>query len=193
MKHCAWMAVVFFAVSVSSVQAQSLDELKNGKVFVGTIDAHLKALDAKTGKEIWKVKLAEWKEGYSITSAPTVANGVLMQGMAGGEFGVRGFVDGYDPDTGKRLYRRHTTASPDEKGGETWPSGDAYLRGGASTWMTGSHDPELDLVYWGTGNGGPWDPNARSPGDNLWMGAVIAMRPKTGEIVWHYQWTHRAV
>ncbi len=161
----------------------------NGKVFVGTIDAHLKALDAKTGKEIWKVKLAEWKEGYSITSAPTVANGVLMQGMAGGEFGVRGFVDGYDPDTGKRLYRRHTTASPDEKGGETWPPGDAYLKGGASTWMTGSYDPELDLVYWGTGNGGPWDPNARSPGDNLWMGAVIAMRPKTGEIVWHYQWT----
>jgi len=161
----------------------------NGKVFVGTIDAHLKALDAKTGKEIWKVKLAEWKEGYSITSAPTVANGVLMQGMAGGEYGVRGFVDGYDPDTGKRLYRRHTTPDPGEKGSETWPAGDAYLKGGASTWMTGSHDPELDLVYWGTGNGGPWDPNARSPGDNLWMGAVIAMRPRTGEIVWHYQWT----
>ena len=161
----------------------------NGKVFVGTIDAHLKALDAKTGKEIWKVKLAEWKEGYSITSAPTVANGVLMQGMAGGEFGVRGFVDGYDPDTGKRLYRRHTTPDPGEKGSETWPAGDAYLHGGASTWMTGSYDPELDLVYWGAGNGGPWDPNARGPGDNLWMGSVIALRPKTGEIVWHYQWT----
>ena len=161
----------------------------NGKVFVGTIDAHLKALDAKTGKPIWRVKMAEWKEGYSITSAPTVANGVLMQGIAGGEFGIRGFVDGYDPDTGKRLYRRHTTPDPGEKGSETWPAGDAYLKGGASTWMTGSYDPELDLVYWGTGNGGPWDPNARSPGDNLWMGAVIAMRPKTGEIVWHYQWT----
>jgi alcohol dehydrogenase (cytochrome c) len=102
----------------------------NGKVFVGTIDAHLKALDAKTGKEIWKVKLAEWKEGYSITSAPTVANGVLMQGIAGGEFGIRGFVDGYDPDTGKRLYRRHTTPNPGEKGSETWPPGDAYLKGG---------------------------------------------------------------
>ena len=161
----------------------------NGKVFVGTIDAHLKALDAKTGKEIWKVKLAEWTEGYSITSAPTVANGVLMQGMAGGEFGVRGFVDGYDPDTGTRLYRRHTTPDPGEKGSETWPAGDAYLHGGASTWMTGSYDPELDLVYWGTGNGGPWDPNARGPGDNLWMGSVIALRPKTGEIAWHYQWT----
>lgn len=161
----------------------------NGKVFVGTIDAHLKALDAKTGKEIWKVKLAEWKEGYSITSAPTVANGVLMQGIAGGEFGIRGFVDGYDPETGKRLYRRHTTPDPGEKGSETWPAGDAYLKGAGSTWMTGSHDPELDLVYWGVGNGGPWDPRARAPGDNLWMGSVIAMRPKTGEIVWHYQWT----
>ena len=161
----------------------------NGKVFVGTIDAWLKALDAKTGKEIWKVKLAEWKEGYSITSAPTVANGVLMQGIAGGEFGIRGFVDGYDPDTGKRLYRRHTTPDPGEKGSETWPNDDSYKRGGASTWMTGSYDPELDLVYWGVGNGGPWDPNARSPGDNLWMGSVMAIRPKTGEIAWHYQWT----
>ena len=161
----------------------------NGKVFVGTIDAHLKAMDAKTGKEIWKVKLAEWKEGYSITSAPTVANGVLMQGIAGGEFGIRGFVDGYDPDTGKRLYRRHATAAPGERGGDTWPAGDAYLKGGASTWMTGSYDPELDLVYWGAGNGGPWDPNARGPGDNLYMGSVMAIRPKTGEIVWHYQWT----
>jgi alcohol dehydrogenase (cytochrome c) len=160
-----------------------------GKVFVGTIDAHLKALDAKTGKEIWKIKVAEWREGYSITSAPTVANGVVMQGIAGGEYGIRGFVDGYDPDTGKRLYRRHTTPDPGEKGSETWPNGDAYQRGAGSTWMTGSYDPQLDLVYWGVGNGGPWDPRARAPGDNLWMGSVIAMRPRTGEIVWHYQWT----
>ena len=98
-----------------------------GKVFVGAIDAHLKALDAKTGKELWKVKLAEWKEGYSITSAPTVANGVLMQGIAGGEYGIRGFVDGYDPETGKRLYRRHTTPDPGEKGSETWPN-DGFLQ-----------------------------------------------------------------
>lgn len=165
--------------------------LYNGKVLVGTLDAHLKALDAKTGKELWKVKLAEWKEGYSITSAPTVANGVVMQGISGGEFGIRGFVDGYDPDTGKRLYRRHTTPDPGEKGSETWTKGsDAYLRGGASTWMTGSYDPDLDLVYWGTGNGGPWNPNARGgEGDHLFMGSVIAIRPRSGEIVWHYQWT----
>ena len=99
--------------------------LYNGKLFVGSVDAHLRALDAKTGKEVWKVKIAEWKDGYSITSAPTVANGVLMTGMTGGEYGVRGFVDGYDPDTGKHLWRRHTTAGPGEKGGETWPAGDA--------------------------------------------------------------------
>jgi alcohol dehydrogenase (cytochrome c) len=162
--------------------------LYNGKLFVGSVDAHLRALDAKTGKEVWKVKIAEWKEGYSITSAPTVANGVLMTGMTGGEYGVRGFVDGYDPDTGRHLWRRHTTAGPGEKGSETWPAGDAYLRGGGSTWITGSYDPELDLVYWGTSNGGPWTATAR-PGDNLWISSVIAFRPKTGEMVWHYQWT----
>ncbi len=162
--------------------------LYNGKLFVGSVDAHLRALDANTGKEVWKVKIAEWKDGYSITSAPTVANGVLMTGMTGGEYGVRGFVDGYDPDTGKHLWRRHTTAGPGEKGSETWPAGDAYLRGGGSTWITGSYDPELDLVYWGTSNGGPWTATAR-PGDNLWISSVIAFRPKTGEMVWHYQWT----
>jgi alcohol dehydrogenase (cytochrome c) len=162
--------------------------LYNGKLFVGSVDAHLRALDAKTGKEVWKVKIAEWKDGYSITSAPTVANGVLMTGMTGGEYGVRGFVDGYDPDTGKHLWRRHTTAGPGEKGGETWPAGDAYPRGGGSTWITGSYDPELDLVYWGTSNGGPWTATPR-PGDNLWIASVIAFRPKTGEMVWHYQWT----
>jgi len=162
--------------------------LYNGKLFVGSVDAHLRALDASTGKEVWKVKIAEWKDGYSITSAPTVANGVLMTGMTGGEYGVRGFVDGYDPDTGKHLWRRHTTAGPGEKGSETWPAGDAYLRGGGSTWITGSYDPELDLTYWGTSNGGPWTATAR-PGDNLWISSVIAFRPKTGEMVWHYQWT----
>ena len=160
----------------------------DGKVFVATLDAHIVGLDAKTGKQLWKSKVAEWKEGYSITSAPTVANGVLMTGMTGGEYGVRGFVAGYDPQTGKELWRRFTTAGPGEKGHETWPNDDSYKRGGGSTWITGSYDPELDLTYWGTSNGGPWGANWR-PGDNLWVASVIAIRPKTGEIVWHYQWT----
>lgn len=162
--------------------------LYNGKVFVASLDAHLRALDAKTGKELWKTKVVEWKDGYSITSAPTVVNGVLLTGMTGGEYGVRGFVAGYDPDTGKELWRRHTTMGPGEKGHETWPPGDAYQRGAASTWITGSYDPELDLTYWGTSNGGPWTWKAR-PGDNLWVASVVAIRPKTGEIAWGYQWT----
>lgn len=162
--------------------------LYNGKVFVSSIDAHMTALDAKTGKRLWKTKVAEWKEGYAITSAPSVANGVVLTGMTGGEYGVRGFVAGYDPDTGKELWRRFTTAGPGEKGHETWPKDDSYLRGGGSTWITGSYDPELDLSFWGTSNGGPWGANWR-PGDNLWVASVIAIRPKTGEIAWHYQWT----
>jgi alcohol dehydrogenase (cytochrome c) len=158
----------------------------NGKLFRGTLDAHIVALDIKTGKEVWKQKVAEWKEGFSITGAPMVANGVLITGISGAEFGVRGFLDGYDPETGARLWRRYTIPAPGEKGSETWPAGDQYLRGGGSTWVTGSYDPELDLVYWGIGNAGPWDPRGR-PGDNLYTASVIAMHPKTGEIAWHYQ------
>ena len=162
--------------------------LYDGKVFRGTLDAHLVALDQKTGKELWKTKVAEWKDGYSMTAAPTVAGGVLITGVSGAEFGIRGFVDGYDPATGKRLWRRHTTAAPDEKGGDTWKLEGAYKNGGGSTWITGSYDPELDLVYWGVGNSGPWNPNYRG-GDSLYTASVIALRPKTGEIVWHYQFT----
>jgi len=162
--------------------------LYDGKVFVSTIDTHLAALDAKTGKQLWKTKVAEWKEGYSITSAPLVANGVVVTGMTGGEYGVRGFLAGYDPQTGKEVWRRYTTMGPGEPGHETWPNDDSYLRGGGATWITGSYDPELDLMYWGTSNGGPWGANWR-PGNNLWVASVIAVRPRTGELVWGYQWT----
>jgi alcohol dehydrogenase (cytochrome c) len=158
----------------------------NGKVFRGTLDAYLVALDQKTGKQVWKEKVAEWKEGFSITGAPLVANGVLITGMSGAEFGVRGFLDGYDPETGKRLWRKYMVPAPGEKGSETWPKDDSWQRGGGSTWITGSYDPELDLVYWGVGNAGPWNPGGR-PGDNLYTASVIALKPKTGEFVWHYQ------
>ncbi len=160
--------------------------LYKGKVFRTTLDAHVVALDQKTGKEIWRQKAAEWKEGYSQTVAPLIANGVLITGISGAEFGIRGFIDGWDPDTGKKLWRRYTTAGPGEKGYETWEPRDSHKTGGASTWITGSYDPELDLVYWGTGNAGAWNPVNRK-GDNLYAAAVIAVRPKTGEIVWHYQ------
>ena len=160
----------------------------NGKVFRGTLDSFVVALDQKTGKQIWKQKAADWKEGFTITGAPLVAKGVLITGMSGAEFGTRLWLDGWDPETGKQLWRRYTVPGPGEKGHETWPPGDAYLNGGGSTWITGSYDPELDLVYWGTGNAGPWNPAIR-PGDNLYTASVLAFRPKTGEIVWHYQFT----
>ncbi len=158
----------------------------DGKVFRTTLDAHVIALDQKTGKELWRQKAAEWKEGYSLTVAPTVANGVLITGCSGAEFGARCFLDGWDPATGKKLWRRYTTAGPGEKGHDTWEPPETYMRGGASTWITGSYDPELDLVYWGTGNAGPWTSEKRK-GDNLYVASLLAIRPKTGEIVWHYQ------
>jgi alcohol dehydrogenase (cytochrome c) len=160
--------------------------LYNGKVYRGTLDAHMVALDQKTGKEIWKTKVAEWKEGFSIIGAPQIANGVLITGISGAEFGVRGFLDGYDPETGKRLWRRYTIPAAGEKGSETWPNATAASRGGGSTWITGSYDPQLDLVFWGVGNAAPWNPASRA-GDNLYTASVIAIKPKTGEIVWHYQ------
>jgi alcohol dehydrogenase (cytochrome c) len=162
--------------------------LYNGMVFRGTLDAHLMALDQKTGKQLWKTQVIDWKDGYSITGAPMIANGVLITGIAGAEFGIRGFLAGFDPATGKELWRFHTTAAPGEKGGETWGVKDAYKYGGASTWITGSYDPELDLMYWGTGNAAPWNPDQRG-GDGLYTCSVVAVRPKTGELVWHYQFT----
>jgi len=161
----------------------------NGKVFRTTLDAHVVAYDAKTGKEIWNSKVAEWKEGYSLTVAPMVANGVLVTGISGAEFGIRGFIDGWDPETGKQLWRRHTIPARGEKGNETWPQdGKAWETGGGSAWITGSYDPDLDLMYWGVGNPAPWASKSR-PGDNLYTSSVLAMRPKTGEVVWHYQFT----
>jgi glucose dehydrogenase len=162
--------------------------LYHGKVFRGTLDAFVVALDQKTGQQIWKQKAAEWQEGYSITGAPLVANGVLITGISGAEFGTRGFLDGWDPDTGQHVWRLYTIHGPGEPGHETWPPGDAYLHGGGSTWITGSYDPELDFVYWGTGDAGPWNPATR-PGDNLYTASVLAIRPKTGQLVWHYQFT----
>ncbi len=159
----------------------------DGKLYRATLDAHVMAMDAKTGKTLWKVKAADYQNGQAMTSAPLVANGVLMTGIAGGEYGTRGFIDGWDPATGKHLWKIWTTAAPGEKGGDTWP-GDTHSKGGAPTWLTGAYDPELDLVYWGTGNGGPWNAEMRK-GDNLYICSVVAFRPKTGEMVWHYQFS----
>jgi alcohol dehydrogenase (cytochrome c) len=161
----------------------------NGKVFRTTLDAHVVAYDAKDGKELWKSKSAEWKDGFSLTVAPLVANGVLVTGISGAEFGIRGFIDGWDTETGKHLWRRYTIPARGEKGNETWPqNNNAWEVGGGSAWVPGSYDPELDLMYWGIGNPAPWASQTRD-GDNLYTSAVIALRPKTGELVWHYQFT----
>jgi len=164
----------------------------DGKLFREQIDAHVVALDMKTGKEIWKQKFAEYKEGYTGIIAPLVANGVVITGVAGGDRTTRGFLDGWDPNTGQKLWRRYTIPAPGEPGSETWPKDealkDAWKYGGGATWQNGSYDPELDLVYWGTGNAEPYNPEYRQGADSLYTASVIAIRPKTGELVWHYQY-----
>ena len=164
--------------------------LYNGKLFRVTVDNHVLALDMKTGKEVWKQRFADWREGYYATSAPIIAGGVLISGMAGGESTTRGFLDGWDPETGQKLWRRYTIPEPGAPGSESWPqNSDAWTRGGGPTWRSGSYDPQLDLVYWGTGNAEPYDPRPRGELDSLYTSSVLAIRPKTGEIVCYYQYT----
>ena len=120
--------------------------------------------------------------------APLVADGVVIVGISGGEYGVRGYIEAYDPESGEQLWRTYTVPAPGEPGSETWPEGDAWERGGGPAWLTGTYDPDLNTVYWGTGNAGPWNAGLR-PGDNLYTTSILALDPKTGEIKWHYQTT----
>ncbi len=162
----------------------------NGKLFRVTIDNHVLALDMKTGQELWNQKFADARDGYFASGGPIVANGVLISGVAGGEYTTRGFLDGWDPDTGKKLWRRYTIPAPGEPGSETWPkNSEAWTQGGSPTWRSGSYDPQLDLVYWGTGNAEPYDPRPREGLDSLFTNSVLAIRPKTGEIACYFQYT----
>jgi alcohol dehydrogenase (cytochrome c) len=157
-------------------------------VFVGTIDGRLIALDAKTGKPVWKVQVAKPEAGYSLMHAPLVVKDKVIMGTAGGEFGIRGFIAAYDAATGKELWRFNTIPEPGEKNGNTW-AGDSWKHGGASVWVTGSYDPEMNLTYWGIGNPGPdWNGDKRA-GDNLYSDCVVALNPDTGELKWYYQFT----
>jgi alcohol dehydrogenase (cytochrome c) len=170
--------------------ARGAATIYNGKLFRVTIDNHVIALDMKTGKELWDQEFADWREGYYATGAPIVANGVLISGMSGGESTTRGFLDGWDPETGKKLWRRYTIPEPGAPGSDTWPrNSDAWTRGGGPTWRSGSYDPQLDLVYWGTGNAEPYDPRPREGLDSLYTSSVIAIRPKTGELICYFQYT----
>jgi alcohol dehydrogenase (cytochrome c) len=162
----------------------------NGKLFRVTVDNHVLALDMKTGKELWNQKFADLNDGYYSTGGPIVANGVLISGVGGGESTTRGFLDGWDPDTGNKLWRRYTIPAPGEPGSETWPKNtNAWSLGGGPTWRSGSYDPRLDLVYWGVGNAEPYDPRPREGLDSLFTNSVLAIRPKTGEVVCYYQYT----
>jgi alcohol dehydrogenase (cytochrome c) len=122
-----------------------------------------------------------------MTVAPLVADGVILTGISGAEFGTRDFIDGWDPQSGEHLWRTYTIPGPGEPGHDTWP-GDTWKLGGGSTWITGSFDPELHTVYWGVGNPGPFNATGR-PGDNLYTCSVLALDPKTGKIKWHYQFS----
>ncbi len=162
----------------------------DGRLFRVTIDNHVLALDMESGEELWNQQFADSSEGYYATGAPIVANGVLISGMSGGESTTRGFLDGWDPETGTKLWRRYTIPAPGEPGAETWPvDSDAWRHGGGPTWRSGSYDPQLDLVYWGTGNAEPYDPEPRAALDSLYTSSVLAVRPKTGEIACYFQYT----
>src|SRR3954451_303799 len=175
----------------------------NGKIYYNTLDVHTVAVDAKTGKEIWKIKLGDINNGESMTMAPIVAKGKVLVGNSGGEFGVRGWFAGLDADTGKIAWRAYG-AGPDKDvligpnfkpfykedqgtdlGVKSWPP-DTWKIGGVSAWGWTSYDPDLDLFYYGTSNASPWNPEQRA-GDNKWGSTLFARRPETGEAIWAYQ------
>jgi alcohol dehydrogenase (cytochrome c) len=159
-------------------------------VFLGATDAYLVALDAVTGKVRWQTQVADGSDGYSITGAPLIANDSVIVGIAGAEFGIRGFLAAYDPVTGQQRWRFNTIPGPGEFGHATWES-DAWKTGGGSTWVTGGYDPDLDLIYWGVGNPAPLFSADNRPGDNLFTNSVIALHGATGKLAWYFQFTPR--
>ena len=168
-------------------------------LFMGTLDANVIAIDAKTGRQVWKTEVAETKSGYSITLAPLVVKDKVIIGVGGGEYGIRGFIAAYDVNTGKEAWRFYTIPGPGEKGHETWEAcppkpetfcdPEAWKHGGGSIWLTGSYDPQLNLTYWGVGNVGPDYAGAQRPGDNLYSASVVALDADNGTLRWHYQFT----
>ncbi|MBS1825691.1 MAG: PQQ-dependent dehydrogenase, methanol/ethanol family [Acidobacteria bacterium] len=158
------------------------------KLYVATLDCYLVALDLKTGQQRWAAQVDDYKPGYSLTLAPLAIRDKVLVGVSGGEAGIRGYVDAYDAQSGKRVWRFHAIPGPGEPGHETW-AGDSWKTGGASTWVTGAYDPELNLVYWGIGNPGPdWNGDSRK-GDNLYTCSFVALDGDTGKLKWHFQFT----
>jgi alcohol dehydrogenase (cytochrome c) len=158
------------------------------RLFFGTLDAALVALDRRSGALLWEVQVADTMLGYSITSPPLALKDKIVTGISGGEFGIRGFIDAYDPATGKRLWRFNTIPGPGEFGHDTW-AGDSWQHGSGPTWLTGSYDAELNTIYWTVGNPGPDENGDVRKGDNLFTCAVVALDAATGKRKWHYQFT----
>jgi alcohol dehydrogenase (cytochrome c) len=159
------------------------------RLFMVTLDAHLLAMDSRTGQIIWDVVLEDYRVGYSATLAPLIVKDKVIVGISGGEYATRGFIDAYDPQTGKRVWRFYTVPGAGEPGSETWPNIEAMKRGGGGAWMTGSYDPELNLIYWGTGNPNPDYYGSDREGDNLYTCSLLALDAETGSLKWHYQFT----
>ena len=156
-------------------------------LFMSTLDAQLVAIDARTGNLVWKKAVADYRSGYSKTAAPLIVKDQVVTGMAGGEFGVRGFIDAYNATTGDLEWRANTIPGPDHPDNQTW-AGDSWRTGGSATWITGAYDPDLDLVYWGTGNPGPdWNGDVRM-GDNLYSDSALALNADGG-LEWYFQFT----
>ena len=157
-------------------------------LYIGTIDAHVVAIDAKTGKAIWDKEVGKAASGYAITHAPQIVKDKVIVGMAGGEYGIRGYILALDAKTGKEAWRFYTIPGPGEPGHESW-AGDSWKTGGASVWVTGSYDPDTNLTFWGIGNPGPdWNGDNRA-GDNLYSNSVVALDADTGKLRWYYQFS----
>jgi alcohol dehydrogenase (cytochrome c) len=159
------------------------------RLYMGTLDAHLVALDRRTGVVIWDVAVGDLKKANAITAAPLVVKNKVIIGVAGGDFSSRGYLDAYDAQTGERAWRFNTIPNPGEAGSESWPNPDVAARGGAAVWVTGSYDPELNLLYYGTGNPNPNYYGDDREGDNLYSCSLLAIDADTGKLRWHYQFT----
>lgn len=158
------------------------------RLFMGTLDAHVVALDAKTGNVLWDTPAIEYTKGYSFTLAPLVIKNLVLVGVSGGEYGIRGFIDAYDPATGERKWRFYTIPAPGEPGSSSW-EGDSWKIGGSPAWITGTYDPETNTTFWTTGNPSPSNRGIGRSGDNLYSNSLLALDPDTGKLKWYFQFT----
>ena len=157
-------------------------------LFLGSLDGYLVAINANTGKVNWQTRVASPSDGYSLTGAPLVVHDSVVIGVAGGEFGIRGFLAAYNAKSGQQEWKFDTIPGPGQSGHETWEN-EAWKGGGGPTWVTGSYDPSLDLLYWGIGNPSPPFAGDGRPGDNLFTNSVIALHASSGKLAWHFQFT----